>query len=194
VLDHFEGHVGKLDVLALHETLAVSAVSVSIHIIAPGKLRSYRTLFTCGVSELPLNAQSKKRGGRYAELMIKLPPEWRVDRESSEADDKALWPVQWLRMCAHRIHDHNIWLGEGRIVIGPKTVPDDWRFAGFLIAPSDLPNIAAKGRRDVTIYSVRPVYASEIALAEQRGVETLIKLWNEANMTDVHSETRQSIT
>lgn len=182
-----------MDALALHETIPVSAISVSVHIIPPGGDRPYRTLATCGVSEEPLEPPPKKRGQRYVELLIRLPADWQVDPQALERDERAIWPVHWLRMCAHRIHDQRLWLGEGHALEAPRKIPADWRFTGFLLVPSELPAAKAKGRREVTFYSVRPIMAAELRVAQERGAGSLIDLWKQANRPEIHDENREPL-
>ena len=192
VLDHAAKHIGPVERMALHENVLVSVISVSVHVIEPDENRPYRTLLTTGVSEFPMHLPSGDQTQECAELMIQLPKDWRVDPASVKQDDKSIWPVQWLRMCSHAIHDHGIWLGKGIVLEAPKRVPKDWPFAGFLIAPSGLSKIACDDGRQVTIYTIQPIHQSELDLANQRGIDVLVRHLKAANARGPYDEGRPS--
>lgn len=93
VLEHAAKHIGPVERMALHETVLLGVISVSVHIISPGENRRYRTLLTSGVSEFPMRSPSGDEAQECAELMIKLPEDWQVDPANSKQDGKSLWPV-----------------------------------------------------------------------------------------------------
>jgi len=193
VLEHAAGHIGPIERLALHENVLLGVVSVSVHIISPDKERKYRTLLTTGVSEFPMRPPSGDATNECAELMIRLPEDWQVDQASVRQDAKSIWPVHWLRMCSHAIHDDGLWLGDGLVIPAPRQVPDDWPFAGFLITPSGLPRIACEDGRQVTIYMIEPIHQAELDLAIQQGIKALIERLDAANARGPHDENRPSI-
>jgi hypothetical protein len=193
VLEHAEKHIGPVERMALHETVLLGVVSVSGHIIPPDEDRGYRTLLTSGVSEFPMRSPSGDETQDCAELMIKLPEDWRVDPAGSKQDGKTLWPVHWLRMCSHAIHDDAIWLGDGAVLQAPRRVPNDWPFAGFLILPSGLPKLQCNDGRQLTIYTIEPIHQAELDVANQQGIEVLTRRLETANALGPYDENRPSI-
>ena len=179
--------------MALHETVLVSVVSVSVHVIEPENNRPYRTLLTTGVSEFPMHPPSGDQTQECAELMIRLPETWRVDPASIKDDAKSIWPVHWLRMCSHAMHDNGIWLGDGIVLQAPRRIPDDWRFTGFLIVPSGLPKIVCEDGRQVTVYTIQPIHQAEFDLASQQGIKALVERLDAANARGPHDENRLSV-
>jgi len=193
VLEHAAKHIGPVERMALHENVLLGVISVSVHIISPDEGRRYRTLLTTGVSEFPMRPPSGGEANECAELMIRLPEDWLVDPASLKEDPKSIWPVHWLRMCSHAIHDDGIWLGDGVALPSPRKIPDDWPFAGFLMTPSSLPKIACEDGRQVTIYTIRPIHQAELDLVSQQGIKVLIERLDAANARGPHDENRPSV-
>jgi hypothetical protein len=193
VLDYAAKHIGPVERLALHENVLLGVVSVSVHIISPDKERKHRTLLTTGASEFPMRPPSGGETKECAELMIRLPEDWQVDPTSVKQEAKSIWPVHWLRMCSHAIHDDGLWLGDGLVIPTPRRIPDGWPFAGFLITPSGLPRIACDDGRQVTIYMIEPIHQAELDLANQRGIEVLIERLDAVNAREPHDENRQPV-
>ena len=75
---------------------------------------------------------------RYAELMITLPPDWKLDKESFE-DERWYWPVRLIKTLARLPHKYGTWLGWGHTVPnGDPAEPyaADVRFDGCILLPS----------------------------------------------------------
>src|SRR3954468_8247346 len=60
-----------------HEIVS-EKIHLDIHIISPRPERNWWTLFTTGMSALPMTAPPEAEEFRYAELVLALPPEWKV--------------------------------------------------------------------------------------------------------------------
>jgi hypothetical protein len=63
-----------------HE-LVSDLVHVDVHVVPPGGQRNYYTLVTSGMSDRPMAAPEECQEYRYAELVICLPPTWRLTQE-----------------------------------------------------------------------------------------------------------------
>lgn len=95
--DHVRKHIGEVDSV-FHEILS-DVVHIDVHFIKPTPERNYYTLFTTGMSFMPMNTPEGAEGYEYAELMICLPPDWRISQEDLQNPDH-YWPIRWLKMLA----------------------------------------------------------------------------------------------
>jgi len=76
ISQHIESHIGK-PVTVFHE-LVSHLVHIDIHVVYPTPERDYYTLITSGMSNQPMKPPPGAEVMRYAELVICLPPTWKV--------------------------------------------------------------------------------------------------------------------
>src|SRR5690606_35651519 len=99
---HFTEHVGEAS-MVFHEIVS-DLVHIDVHQIPPSDERPFWTLYTTGMSDRPMSAPEGAEDCRYAELMIKLPAAWPIDRLNewpqggADAEtERMYWPVRWLK-------------------------------------------------------------------------------------------------
>ena len=183
VTEHVERHVGEVE-RVLHEVLSTT-VHVDVLEVPPGEDRPFRTLVTCGMSALPMNAPSPEQA--HAELLLCLPADL--------ADD---WPAGLLRSLARLPHEYDTWLGHGHTIPNgdpPEPYAPGTSLCGALIVP---PVMLPKeirvlhGDPPTTFYAVVPLHANEMELKLQHGVEALFPHFDRAGVSELLDPRRRS--
>ena len=116
VCTHFTEHIGEAQAV-LHE-LVSDLVHIDIHQIPPSEDHPYWTLFTTGMSDRPMTVPEGAGECTHAELMIKLPEDWPMERLNDPPDDDATedvqaeyerfyWPFRWLTILARLPHEYD---------------------------------------------------------------------------------------
>jgi hypothetical protein len=198
VSEHFAKHLGTAD-RVWHETLS-PLVHVDVHIIEPTEQHPYTTLFTTGMAQVPMNAPPGRGMPIYAELMMRLPPEWKVDNASLATEEWG-WPVRILTVVARYPHL------SGRLVFlgntlafeePPEPIASTVGFSAVLLG---LPSIATDklhllpcgdDRRGL-LYAVIPIYTEELDLARQQGTGALIRALMKHRVSDLVDITRRNV-
>ncbi|MCC9606857.1 DUF3239 domain-containing protein [Blastopirellula sp. JC732] len=103
VSEHIEKHFGKVDNV-FHELIS-TGVHVDVHVINPTTERPYYTLVTSGMSELPMTTPPGAEELAYAELVLCLPPDWKMSQDAFE-DESNYWPIRWMKILARFPHDY----------------------------------------------------------------------------------------
>ncbi|MDU4660348.1 suppressor of fused domain protein [Clostridium butyricum] len=89
MIDYIEKNLGKIDI-TIGKILSGRGVDIDINLIRPTKEKNYITLATNGMSSYPMRYSEKDNEFKYAELIIKLPSEWKLD-EKNFKDEAYLW-------------------------------------------------------------------------------------------------------
>lgn len=176
---------GPVETNALIEIVPVhDVVHVAIHVIRPTPKHPFTTLFTTGMSSLPMTVPGGKEGWKFAELMMRLPPDWPIPT----SDSHFTWPIEWMRKIAYFPHFNSTWLGgehtivstdEPPIPLGPNTEQScllllaDFAGAG----PLEL-----HGGKRVHLYLMMPIYKEERDFEKQAGVVALLKMFRDQNI------------
>lgn len=109
---HVEKHIGPIE-WVFHELIS-DTVHLDIMFVAPTPQRNCYTLLTCGMSALPMTVpeanQQPENDRRYAELMLCLPPDWKLSEEAFR-DENNYWPVRWLKTVGRLPHQLKTWVG-----------------------------------------------------------------------------------
>jgi suppressor of fused protein SUFU len=100
---HMEQHLGA-EVDVFHE-LVSDVVHIDLVHAPPTDDLPLHTLMTCGMSERPMAAPPELPETRYAELMLRLPPDWPLEREAFE-DESVYWPLRLLKFLARLPHEY----------------------------------------------------------------------------------------
>ncbi|WP_020655955.1 suppressor of fused domain protein [Massilia niastensis] len=187
VAEHIAAHLGA-PVLFFHETES-DPVQVDIHVIAPGPNYPFLRLVTSGMSKQAMKAP--EGAPAYAELMMSLPPDWKLDEESVK-DERWYWPVALLRHLAHYPNRHDTWLGLGHTVPNgspAKPYTPAVKFRGAILlppvsAPEPFHSVNVDGK-DVYFHCVVPLYQEELDLVRRRGFPELLDKFNDHDVTDV---------
>ena len=129
---HIEKYYGKIKTISHDKN--PNGVCTDICIIPPSIERDYYTLVTCGLGAhvMDLPAELKEYGISRAELLICLPPDWKI----SDGDDTWQWPANVLRWIAEIASEPDTWIGWGHTIGGGRSFARDTELcAAFLAAP-----------------------------------------------------------
>jgi hypothetical protein len=159
--------------------------------VAPTERRPFHTLITCGMSAHPMEIPvSAANAPRHLELMMTLPKDWKLDRESRTLPNWN-WPIAELTRLA-ALPAAGQWLGWGHAIPnGTPAVPyaPDTKLCGVIIAPSLLVKEAfyelQLDRHQVAFFSAIPLYREELAIRERDGMEKLLGKLIDNEINDV---------
>ncbi|MFU1992785.1 hypothetical protein CN918_03905 [Priestia megaterium] len=188
VLNHITKQFGPIED-TISETVPGSRVSVTIHIIPPSVNKDFVTLVTTGMSDEPMDYSDEERTFKYAELLLKLPSSWVVEKDNMK-DPNHYWPFGWLRNVAHIPHLYDGWLEEGVILPNgepPQPFASNTKLSCVMICrpqESGLANVHTRDK-DINMYTLVPIYEEERKLALEKGYEYLLERMNEKGITDV---------
>src|SRR6185436_18632705 len=102
-IEEIERHLARFGVEpqnVLHEIIS-DLVHLDVHLCDPTPERNFYTLFTTGMSDLPMTTPEGLDELRYAELMLCLPAGWPI-QEGAGVDprEEHYWPIRLLKALA----------------------------------------------------------------------------------------------
>jgi Suppressor of fused protein (SUFU) len=169
-------------------------VHVDVHVVAPTAERPVYTLVTSGMSERPM------ADDRYAELTIVLPPTWPATDGEEFRRPEGHWPYKLLQDLAQLPHEFNTTLWSGHTVPNgdpPEPYAPDTKLCGTLLTP---PLIAPEGfemlrfeEREIQFLAVMPLHRDEMQLKLDKGLDALLDLLDEAELTEILDPERPSV-
>ena len=202
VEEHISRVVGE-PATVFHEIVS-DLIHLDVHIVRPSPGADWWTLFTVGMSALPMNVPEGHEDLRFAELVIKLPASWKVDElqiTPPPADlETVYWPIRGLKDLARLPHDYNTFLGYGHTVPnGDPPVPfaDGTAMCAWLILPilGVPPDVQASRLSDggvLNLYAVHAIYRDELDLKLSGGTGALLDAFDRGHVGEVLNPTRPS--
>lgn len=192
VSTHVETHIGEIQ--GVYSEIVPGIVAVDIIVVAPTPNKNYYTLITSGMSDLPMTVPQGAEDFRYAELMICLPPEWKVSDEAFQ-DERYYWPVRALKTLARFPHEHQTWLYLGHTVANEhagKPYAENNDFRGMLLSLPDTVqdkagffNLQCSDEKVVHFFTLAPLYQEELDYKLSEGMEALFGKLNRIGVKDV---------
>lgn len=178
IIDHMASHFGPVQDLGLEEILPVTGIRINV--IPPHEDDDDELiLFTTGMSDHPQAVPRGEDAYRYTELFIRLPANWKLDRDSLREPDN-FWPIEWLKNIASYPHDKNTWLGGQFTIISngepPAPLAPNTRLSCILLLceTEELNPIRCRDGREILLYSLVPLYRQERDLERAQGLEALL--------------------
>jgi len=180
VIETMESHYGPID--GQFRETAAKHVSIDIHVIPPNEKSDRYTLFTTGMSALPMKVPEDYPFPPLAELVLRVPASWAKDPAQLQTGALS-WPVRWLRDLARMPHQYGSWLGEGHTVpngdpphplaahpafAGCSTVP------GYCLQPHSF--LKARDGQSVVMLDVLALTAHEMEYKVNFGMDELMNL------------------
>ncbi|MGH3735246.1 MAG: suppressor of fused domain protein [Micromonosporaceae bacterium] len=193
---HVERHIGPVQRVWPE---LFSDVRIDLLMTTPTPRRPYVTLVTAGMSDRAMNVPSEVASTPYAELVLSLPPDWpRTERDW--ANDANYWPLRTLRQAARMPHRYGTWLDVWHTVPNgepPAPLAAGVEFVAVLVAPTLLlgpvPPLPVDDA-EIVFHSVIPLYAGELALALESGMEELVGRFGEHRVTELLDPTRSDVS
>jgi hypothetical protein len=199
---HFARYYGEPETV-FHEILS-DLVHIDVHVVPPAAGRDRWTLFTTGMSDLPMTTPEGAGDLAFAELVLFLPPEWRVDliKATPPPDDleRWYWPIRWLKRLARFPHEYKTWLGFAHSIpngdppepLGPDTKLSGWLLLSPIEVPEEASPIALEGRT-VQIYALHALHAEEMAFKLDKGTGALLDVFDSQSVSEVLHPDRTSV-
>ena len=175
---HIEQYLGPVGTV-FHEIVS-DTVHIDVHIVPPATGSPCVRLVTSGMSDLPMAVPEELSAPRYAELMMTLPPYWKVDQASFESEEW-YWPIRLMKSLARLPHKYATWLGIGHTMPnGDPAEPyaPNTRLCGAIIVPpitaaDGFGTLAINEDKVISFYSVLPIYQAEMDLKLRKGADEL---------------------
>lgn len=178
VEDHIEKYFGKCDSV-FHEVVSPD-IHVDVNVIGPTKQRNHYTLITMGMGAHQMNIPAELKAEKIdrAELLITLPPDWKLN----DRDEKYYWPIRWLKILARFPIENNTWLGWGHSLSCGGAFAENTNLSEMLLtmpyyfgeksASCQLPN-----KDIVRFFQLIPLYSNEMEYKTEHGAEALERLF-----------------
>ncbi len=186
--EHIKEHYGDFPTV-FHE-IASPDIHCDICIVPPTKEKNYYTLLTMGmgarVMDIPEDLDPTENG--RAELLICLPPDWKV----GENGEEWFWPIALLKNLARLPINCNSWLGWGHSIDNQAAFASNTDLCGsLLIYPEDVDDGAESctlpNGDTVNFFEVIPIYREEMEFKIQNGTKPLLeKMQNVSHVLDIH--------
>lgn len=190
---HVERHLGPIE-SAFHEIVS-DAIHVDVHVVPPTEDRPCVTLFTTGMSALPMTAPEGAEEWRFAEVLIHLPPDWPLLQEDF-ADPNHYWPIRLLKQLARFPHETKSWLGPGHTIGEETTVYGDRTpFTGAILLPPDDEEFAALRVEGETIrfFEVVPLFPEEQRLKIDHGLDAILAAFSRHQLSPIVTPERTNV-
>lgn len=190
VEEHIKEYFGDFPTV-FHELVSPD-IHCDIYIVPPTEKRNYYTLLTVGmgahVMDIPEELDAEKFG--RAELLICLPPDWKVGENSEEW----FWPIGLLKGLSRLPINCETWLGWGHSVDNGGSFAENTELCGsLLIYPEDVEQGAdfcelPSGER-VNFFEVLPIYREEMMFKRDNDTHALLEKMNGvSHVVDIHRE------
>lgn len=185
--EHIKVYYGDFPTV-FHETLSKDFIC-DIACIPPTEERNYYTLVTMGMGAHIMNipdSLSPEENGR-AELLICLPPDWKL----GESSDEWFWPIHLLKDLARLPVNTDSWLGWGHSVDHQAYIADTQFCASLLLFPegvSDEAEVCTLPNGDkVNFFEVVPMYREEMLYKINHDTKALLEqMKNVSHIVDIN--------
>ncbi len=179
-LDILEEHIKDFygDFPTVFHEIASPDIHCDVYIIPPNDEKKYYTLITVGmgahIMDIPDDLDQSEHG--RAELLICLPPDWKV----GENKDEWFWPISLLKNLSRLPINHNSWLGWGHSVDNQQPYAENTELCGsLLIYPENVEDgaeycVLPNGDR-VNFFEVIPLYREEMNFKIDNGTTAVLE-------------------
>lgn len=193
-MEEIETHMDKCfpgrETTVFHEILS-DLIHLDVFIMKPIPEENFYVLYTIGMSALPMTLigvdEEDASSLRYGELMIFLPPDWRIDalnQKNTSEDD--YWPVRLLKNLARFPHENGTWLGGGHSVShtsesAPYAPNTEFCAAVLVHINENLSEIQLENGMKVNMYMVVPIYKEELQEKIDKGIGSIMDKIDDLN-------------
>src|SRR5690606_20795935 len=191
IAPYIQAKLGKI-VKDIPELFPVAdKVTVNIHVVKPRNNNDFIALVTNGMSG---DAMAYTEDGyKYAEVMIKLPPDWKTD-ENLFVDPKYSWPITILRKVAYLPHLHkNHYIDESTIIPfghpGEPPVPftEGTKLSSVMLIKSrEIPKYIYNEEISLTFYTLVPIAPEEEKLVRELASEKVVGMLESKDIVDLN--------
>jgi hypothetical protein len=147
--------------------------NIKVHAIRATPQFPVVTLFTTGLSHLPMTVPQGHEACRLAELFIQLPADWQFENLE---DARWHWPVLWLRQLALYPREHRTWLGYPVTIVAtdnpPVPLARNTRMDSLMLMAQY--KIPLSDGSEIQPYRLLPLYPEERLLERTDGLQVLM--------------------
>ena len=190
---HLEQYFGPCDNV-FHEIMSPD-IHVDIYIMKPTPERNYYVLSTFGMGAHRMNVPEElaDRKLERAEIIVTLPPDWKV----TESGEEWYWPIRWLKILARLPINEDGWLGWGHTIANPDDAPfaDNTRLCGLVLTQpqgfdEDAVCCPLPGGDEVNFYHMIPLTFEEMQFKLAHDAQTLLERFTPEQLAvvDIHRE------
>lgn len=174
---HLAKYFGPCDNV-FHEIMSPD-IHVDIYIMAPTQERNYYVLSTFGMGAHQMNVPAELADQKLerAEIIVTLPPDWKV----TESGEEWYWPMRWLKILARLPISEDGWLGWGHTVANPDDAPfaENTKLCGLVLTQpqgfdEDAVCCPLPGGDEVNFYQMIPLTFEEMQFKLTHGAQTLL--------------------
>ena len=195
---HIERHLGPVETV-FHEIVS-DKVHIDVHFVKPVPDFPYIRLVTSGMSDLPMMTPDDDQIPKFAELMITLPPDWKLGQSDLE-DENWYWPIRLIKSLARLPHQHATWLGWGHTVPNgdpPRPYATGVKFSGAVVlpsiaVPSEFHTLKVNETKTISFFSVVPLYEEEMNLKLRSGLEKLLDRFDKRGISEIVDPKRKNV-
>ena len=172
---HIEENFGTFGNV-FHEIVSPD-IHVDIAVVDPTPERNYYTLVTMGMGahKMSVPPELADKMVDRAELMICLPPDWKVNDD----DEMWYWPIRWLKILARLPIEENTWLGWGHTIPTGADVSEKAAFRCMMLISPPFGETAGvcplPSGDEINIYYMTPIYEAEMNYKVNNGAEGLLE-------------------
>lgn len=179
-LDALEEHIKEYfgDFPTVFHEITSPDIHCDVYIVPPSDEKNYYTLITAGmgahIMDIPDDLDVSEHG--RAELLICLPPDWKV----GENKEEWFWPISLLKSLSRLPINHNSWLGWGHSIDNQQSYAENTKLCGsLLIRPENVEDgaeycVLPNGDR-VNFFEVIPLYREEMNFKIDNGTTALLE-------------------
>ena len=190
---HLERYFGRCDNV-FHEIISPD-IHVDIYIMAPTPERSCYVLSTFGMGAHRMNVPEElaDRKLERAEIIVTLPPDWKV----TESGEEWYWPIRWLKILARLPIQEGGWLGWGHTIANPDDAPfaENTKLCGLMLTEpqgfdEDAVCCELPGGDEVNFYQMIPLTFEEMQFKLAHDAQTLLERFTPEQLAvvDIHRE------
>jgi len=196
--DHIQKHIGEIAIV-FHEKVSTD-IHIDVYHVAPSQSRPFHTLISCGMSEKSMSTPADWEDGRFAEVMICLPPSWPVDATAFKNEEHH-WPIRILKGLARYPHENRTWLYAGHGVVWsdpPQPFASNTKMTSIVLrypslVPKDARTIRTSAGKQILLWAIAPLYIEEWEFKDRNGFEALEDLLLENGITELLDPKRTNV-
>ena len=156
-------------------------IHVDICVVPPSEERDYYTLVTMGMGAHRMHVPEELAEYKLerAELVIALPPDWKLDGESMK-EERWYWPIGLLKVLARLPIASDTWLGWGHTMDKQSPFAEGTKLrAALLIGPQGAEEggevCTLPSGEEVNFYQVIPLYPEEMEYKLEHDADALLE-------------------
>jgi hypothetical protein len=198
IVAHVQQHIGQ--VAHVFQEVVSPVLFVDVLVVNPTPERNWHTLVTSGMSSRAMNVPAGAEDFRYAEVMLCLPADWKLDPESLNYEEH-FWPLRWLRLLARNVHQYKTWLGYGHTVPNadpPAPFSYNTKLCGVLLIPpqsiTQRFRMLDTGLKQIHFLAMVPIYKEELELRLNQNAKTLIQRLSDSGVDELLNLKRKNVS